>query len=320
MKKTSASLFSVTSCLLTLPLLFSSQVSANSLTQGDVQTSLSFGFLSGKAKEFVFDDSYKLSELNWTIKNAPIVNAEFNYDITPRFSLNARGWTTLMGGSGFNNDWDWEDINDNNFTSHSWGKTNLNYANEIDLSARAWFLQTDRYQAGVLAGYQKSRFSWNMRGGKYNYRGELDDNDNYIAYPEPDTGEFDNSKLSLGYKQSFSAPYIGLTGLWRKDDVEFGALVKFSPWVQSKDNDEHYLRDATFRNKGNDAKMVSARVYAGYDITPQIKLLTEASYTRYSFTRADTQIFDEEGVENHPGGGGLSNQSWMVQAGLQYRF
>lgn len=64
MKKTSASLFSVTSCLLTLPLLFSSQVSANSLTQGDVQTSLSFGFLSGKAKEFVFDDSYKLSELN----------------------------------------------------------------------------------------------------------------------------------------------------------------------------------------------------------------------------------------------------------------
>lgn len=320
MKKTSASLFSVTSCLLTLPLLFSSQVSAHSLMQGDVQTSLSFGFLSGKAHEYVYSDDYKVSELTWTIKNAPIVNAEFNYDITPHFSLNARGWTTIVGGNGFNNDWDWEDANDKNFTSHSWGKANLNYANEIDLSARAWILQGDHYRAGVLAGYQKSRFSWNMHGGKYNYRGDLDDDDNYISFPEPLIGEQDKDKLSLGYKQRFSAPYIGLTGLWRKDDIEFGGLLKFSYWVQSKANDQHYLTGATFREKGNDANMISARLYAGYDVTPQIKLLTEASYTRYSFTRADTQIFDKEGVKYYPGTGGMSNHSWMVQAGLQYRF
>ena len=44
-------------------------------------------------------------------------------------------------------------------------------------------------------------------------------------------------------------PYIGLVGQYRINDFEFNALFKFSDWVRAHDNDEHYMRDLTFRER-----------------------------------------------------------------------
>ncbi len=35
-------------------------------------------------------------------------------------------------------------------------------------------------------------------------------------------------------------PYIGLTGSYRYEDFELGGTFKYSGWVESSDNDEHY--------------------------------------------------------------------------------
>ncbi len=115
--------------------------------------------------------------------------------------------------------------------------TSANYANEYDLNVKGWLLQGDNYKAGVTAGYQETRFSWTARGGSYIY-----DNGRYI-------GNFPHGVRGIGYSQRFEMPYIGLAGDYRINDFECNVLFKYSDWVNAHDNDEHYMRKLTFREK-----------------------------------------------------------------------
>lgn len=68
-------------------------------------------------------------------------------------------------------------------------------------------------------------------------------------------------------------PYIGLAGQYRINDFEFNALFKFSDWVRAHDNDEHYMRELTFREKSTNSRYYGTSVDAGYYITPHAKVL-----------------------------------------------
>lgn len=83
-----------------------------------------------------------------------------------------------------------------------------------------------------MAGYQESRYSFTARGGSYIYSSEEGFRD--------DIGSFPNGERAIGYKQRFKMPYIGLTGSYRYEDFELGGTFKYSGWVESSDNDEHY--------------------------------------------------------------------------------
>ncbi|WP_410175300.1 omptin family outer membrane protease [Pantoea ananatis] len=42
-------------------------------------------------------------------------------------------------------------------------------------------------------------------------------------------------------------PYADMSCCYRYRDFEFNTLLKFSPWIEVRDNDEHYLHHFTFR-------------------------------------------------------------------------
>lgn len=194
-----------------------------------VTVSTSAGMLSGKSHEMVYDagTGRKVSQLDWKIKNVAILKGDISWDAYSFLTLNARGWTSLASGAGHMDDYDWMNDNQSGWTDHSsHPSTNVNYANEFDLNAKGWVFQNENYKAGVMAGYQETRFSWTATGGSYNY-----DNGAY-------TGEFPAGERGIGYSQRFSMPYIGLVGQYRINDFEFNALFKFSDWVRAHDNDE----------------------------------------------------------------------------------
>nr|WP_253073575.1 omptin family outer membrane protease [Sodalis ligni] len=58
-------------------------------------------------------------------------------------------------------------------------------------------------------------------------------------------------------------------------------VAEIQPWVSAKDNDEHYLRQATFRHKANNSHYYSAAVDAGYYVTPNAKIFVELSFNKY---------------------------------------
>ena len=276
--------------------------------------SASAGMLSGKSHEMVYDEATgrKISQLDWKIKNVAILKGDISWDAYSFLTLNARGWTSLASGSGHMDDYDWMNAKQSSWTDHSsHPATNVNYANEYDLNVKGWILQGDNYKAGVTAGYQETRFSWTATGGTYNY-----DNGAY-------QGNFPAGERGIGYSQRFSMPYIGLAGQYRFNDFEFNALFKFSDWVRAHDNDEHYMRDLTFREKTTDSRYYGASVDAGYYVTPHAKVFAEFTYSSYEEGKGGTQIIDTNTGDSGSIGGdaaGISNHNYTITAGLQYRF
>ena len=135
------------------------------------------------------------------------------------------------------------------------------------ISAQGWLFQDDNYKAGVIAGYQETRFSWTATGGSTTMITVR-----RLAIFRPVSG--------IGYSQRFSMPYIGLAGQYRINDFEFNALFKFSDWVRAHDNDEHYMRELTFE-KSTNSRYYGTSVDAGYYITPHAKVFTEFTYSKY---------------------------------------
>ncbi|MFP3439667.1 omptin family outer membrane protease [Pantoea sp. SIMBA_133] len=288
---------------------FTPNLSAESLS-----VSASTGMLGGKAGELVYDPDTgrKISQLDWKIKNVAILKGDISWDAYSFLTLNARGWTSLATGSGRLDDYDWQDSNQGNWTDHSSHPyTRMNHANEYDLNLKGWFLQGDNYRVGAVAGYQETRFSWTAIGGSFDYNnGTL-------------VGDFPRDQTGIGYSQRFSMPYVGLTGRYRINNFEFGALLKFSDWVNAHDNDEHYVRQLTFREKTSSSRYYGASIDAGYYVTPNAKVFAEFTYSKYEEGKGSTQIFDNVSGQSGTIDGdaaGIANHNYTVTAGLQYRF
>ncbi|PWC19104.1 protease [Brenneria roseae subsp. roseae] len=281
--------------------------------QDKLTGSIALGFLAGESQESIYhpnNGGKKASELDWKINSAVILKGDVSYDILPRFSAGLRGWTTLSSGNGTMDDYDWLDNSKPGWShwSHH-AKTDLNYANEIDVNIIGWLVKAHDYKVGATFGYQRTAFSWSAYGGAFNY-----DNGNDIF-------TFPNSYKIIGYRQTYSMPYIGLIGSWRYQDFELSGLIKFSDWVEGKSNDEHYDRDLTIRNKGNNARHLSATVSAGYYIHPQTKIYAEAAYSRYEEARSGLE-WKEAGSSNYFDGdwSGLDNKYYTLSLGVQYKF
>ena len=279
-----------------------------------LSVSTSVGMLGGKSKELVYDASNarKVSQLDWKIRNVAILKGDIACDAFSFLTLNARGWTSLGSGSGHMDDYDWQNARQSGWTDHSsHPSTDVNYANEYDLNVKGWFLQDDNYKVGAVAGYQETRFSWTAYGGTFNY-----DNGNFI-------GSFADRERGIGYSQRFSMPYVGLVGQYRINDFEFNALFKFSDWVRAHDNDEHYMRDLTFREKTSGSRYYGAAVDAGYYLTEHAKVFAEFTWNKYEEGKGGTQaIYNPTGESVSYGGdaAGISNKNYTMTVGLQYRF
>lgn len=114
-----------------------------------------------------------------------------------------------------------------------------------------------------------------------------------------------------------------MTGIVRYQSFELSALAKYSPWVKARDNDEHYFRQLTFRDEGNYGRYYSVLVEIGYYLTSFAKVFTALSWNKYDESRGGTQIIDQvSGEQGYIGGhaSGITNEYYMVTAGLTYRF
>lgn len=273
----------------------------------------SLGYLSGKSKEYVYNPStgYKISELDWEINGETIIRGEANYRVIQWLDFNAQGWINLDKGSAVMDDYDW--LNPNQIPWTDWSHheaTSLRQGNEFDLNFRAWVIQNPSYQLGVMAGYQRTLFSFRAQGGCFTYSNGTD------------TGCFIPGMSVIGYKQVFKSPYIGLAGNFKVNAFEFNALFKYSNMVNANDVDKHYLRNLTFKDGTDQSQFDKVILNAGYFIKPFIKLFVEGSLGYFSNNnRAATSIFDHDtgSITYLPkGSAGLENKNYIIALGIQY--
>lgn len=272
---------------------------------------MSLGALGGESREYVYDadTGQKLSQLNWKIKNVGILKADVSWDVWNWLTLNVHGWASLGAGKGQLDDYDWLDGKPgaSDWSHHT--DTPLNYANEFNLNLKGWLVKGDNYKFGTMMGYQQTRFSWTAFGGHYKYgRGE-------------ETGNFPVGLRGIGYSQTFTTPYVGLVGQYRYQNIELNAQLKYSDWVTVKDNDEHYMRQMTFREKIRNSSYYSVSLDAGYYVTPHARLFTELGYSLYKQGKGGMDMFSANSSSHDYGNvAGIANKNYSLSVGLNYRF
>ncbi|CNH87402.1 omptin family outer membrane protease [Yersinia bercovieri] len=299
----------------TLALLMTCHAAAASYHSGstdNVTISTSLGLLNAQSQEFAYhpgNNNHKLSQLDWEAKNTPIIKMDISWDLLSSLTLTARGWSTLSSGDGVMDDYDWLNKNETQWSQWSHHeKTNLSYANEIDLNAKFWLLNEQNYRIGVMSGYQRSNHSWAAYGGEIKSRNKL------IKLPD--------NIIFIGYKQKFDMPYLGLAGSYRYQDFELTTLLKYSRWVNANSSDEHYQRNQSFKDSSKNSRYYAVSLGAGYYLTPNTKLFVEAAWNRYTEGRGKAQILSHTtGMSTAiSDGAGIAHQSQTVSLGLQYKF
>ncbi|EIE5362128.1 omptin family outer membrane protease [Salmonella enterica] len=279
-------------------------------TPEKISTGLSVGALSGSAKERVYQDGRRVSQLDWKFKNAPILKGNIDWDLSPWVRLGASGWVTA-GSHGASDmvDRDWMLPHQAGYSHISESSSRLRSASFWDVNTTIWGVNDDHWRLGVMAGWQQTDYRWDARGGYYSYWNGLFQ------------GNLPDGKV-IGYKLQFKMPYIGLTGGYRYRDIEMNTSFKYSNWVRASDTDEHYLRNATFRDKNRDSDFYSVSADIGYYITPRAKVFIEGEWMRVTNGRgSETATFHDTGeVGYYPDASGIESSSYNVTAGLKYYF
>lgn len=313
MYKTKALALLLTSSLTSLSAYASESTYASErfFTPENISTALSLGLLSGEAKERAYnplDNGREISQLNWKYKNAVIIKGNVDWDLSPWASLDFDGWTTLTSTPGQMDDYDWMDGSQKQWTDHSsHPDTRLRYANEFDLSIKGWILNNKNYRFGAVAGYQQSSFNWLSKGGYYNYS-------------KGDPGMFEPGKPAASYQQKFAIPYIGLAGLYRYNKLEIDGNFKYSGWVHASGEDQHYLRDITFKSKTDNQEYYSLSASAGYYITDNAKVYLQGSWNRMLNKKGSTSIKYMGMTHNVNDTSGIEHTNFITTVGLKYSF
>ncbi|EKN4864773.1 omptin family outer membrane protease [Yersinia enterocolitica] len=274
--------------------------------------STSLGLLNTEANEYVYDsNNRKVSQLDWKTENTPIIKMDVSWGLLSRLTLTARGWSTLSSSTGTMDDYDWLKPDQTKWTDWSHhDKTNLNYANEIDLNAKFWFLKQKNYRIAMMSGYQRNNSSWTAYGGNYNY----DNGKNIFTTSDTVT--------VIGYKQKFDMTYLGLAGSYHYQKFEFNTLLKYSRWVNANGHDEHYSRKLSFKDSNKNSRYYAIVVDAGYYITPSTKLFVEAAWNQYTEGKGATQILNRTTgtSQNHADSSGIAQKNHTIGFGLLYKF
>jgi outer membrane protease len=296
--------------------LASAQVTNEQRLQvGSAQLSLGAGLLNGQSQEKVYDRGDKVSQLNWDIKQVPTLHLGMTFHPSTWLTLDARGWTRLSGGNSHMKDYDWADGSSDwtHFSDHP--DTRLKHAWQADVSATVWYLKRDDVALGVLAGYQHTRFDWQSRGGSYIY--------SKYGYRD-DRGNFPAGEKAISYQQTYTTPYLGLTGLYSVRDWRLETRFKYSQWVKARDFDTHHMRATTFAgNNGDKGRMYSISAALSYSFNPQLSVKAGLEHQVYAESRGYTKIHklnEGERSRTEPNSSAQSSRTTVSSLALAYQF
>jgi len=280
------------------------------------------GYLAGTAREYVYDEDGKLSQLNWRIKNAATVGLNLAYRPLDWLTIRGQAWTVVASNNQMTDyDWTMRGVGINDWTDRSISPTRMNQSYGADINLAATFYRYGGLSLDALAGvrYQTMRFA--------SYDGT------YIYSVDPATGESSSNPSDLhnlegnfegkliNYKQTWRSGYLGAAMRYDAGKFDVYGQVVVSPWTFGKDRDNHLQRNFISRARGERSSMFGMELGANYHLTPRWTLYSTFGYEKYAHAKADTHAV-QQGVSSFDpvGSAGLANQTWNLRVGAKLAF
>ncbi len=306
----------------------------------DIQVSVNPGFMNGKIKEYVYspaqiknkngefelDPDFKMSELDWDIKNIPVLNFNSDFDILNYIYAGFNASLAWPKESGNMQDYDWL----NPFTTAWKNDTpneNTNYSchtNNLDkyISFTAAFGGTIPLPAQIkLTLYGAYHYDYISLTGSNGYR----------KYKSEDFKEVEMEGKVISYKNEMNSVLFGLKA--RVNTIPHTLIeadLNFSPALTYLSAyDYHYITHALFWDKFDNIWQVQAKLSAQYKFNEHHKLGLSGSinYLPSAKGKTYTKGLNNNGIpantqwgtsSDDTGGGGYKKFIWNIS--LNYSF
>lgn len=289
-----------------------------------IDASLSLGHLHGTAHELVLDarTGRKVSELIWEMDGVTLLRGTVGGQVSPWWRFDVMGATTVNGGDGVMDDYDWLDPNNSDWThwSHH-DTTDVEHAHQLDASSSLSLFRHPNFSFDLKGGVRWDQTVFQAWGGQYIYTSDPADPTTF----RDTVGNFDSSKPGITYKQNFFTPYLGVGGNLYFGPLTVNASASGSWWVQANAEDQHHFRYLMFRDEANEGTMKNFAVNASYDITENISITGGYDYISYDAPDAKTSVSAVDGTAealrgHYPeGSAAFDSETHSITLGVKYR-
>lgn len=266
----------------------------------------SLGLREGEAREVVYDDAHRLSELQWEMKGLVWAGMELSVRTGGRWSFAAGIWTALTRGDGEMRDYDWM-VPGWDWTDYSRSETDIDEAWSADLNAAYRVFTWTGGAASLVAGYQRDTTRWSDRGQEFLY--------SESAFRDT-PGHFGGAAL-IDYEQTYDIPYLGVQ-VESRGTARWGwqAYARYSPLVRARDWDHHILRDLHFEGDFSGGDYWAAGAAVSRSLTKNWSLTAALQAQWIPEFRGDMRIV--EIAETYADGAGIEQESVALTVALNW--
>jgi omptin len=280
---------------------------------GTVTFSGSFGLSAIKANEYVYQGSFKASQLIWKSRYVDTVNGMIAVDLDHDWYASAEGMIGF-NGDGHLADYDWFQRGAPWSDRSLHPDTRLNHYFALGAEVGRTLISRDNTEIGLGAGFKYTDVQWSAWGGSYIYSDRAGFRDV--------RGHFDPDQKGITYRQVWPVPYIGVNLSHTEGAWSFSSSVRGGVSVNAYDIDDHWVRSLRFIDDFDTTPTLSLTSSVNYALSGRMSLYLSGSLDRMFKTRADTETINESNGKTfhnkNDAGGDFS--SAMISFGLKGQF
>jgi len=279
-----------------------------------VRVALEVGYLSARAKEYLYDNGRTVSELIWDVNSAASITGRAEMSMSPRWQLSGSA-TIGINYDNFMVEYDWlTDSPDWSDRSLSWD-TRLDHYVAVDAGASYAFWKTYNTTMKAIGGLRYTDIKMSTYGGEYIYTPEGGDFRSEI-------GNFPDSERGITYRQRLPVIYGGLGAARQFGSLHLDASVLGGLTVWARDKDNHWNRAAVYKADFDSRPYLALQMRASVPVTDRGEAVLSARYEKHFRMRGDLHITDFSDGTSSSGrdGAGASLQTINVGIGLKFRF
>jgi plasminogen activator len=274
-----------------------------------VSGQLSMGVANGRARELVYDNGYKLSQLDWKLDNVFMIGAGVSIKPLSWLRFNGNVWLLPGDGNGTMDDYDWyvEGWDWTHWSHHS--NVSVKEGTMYDINAELTFLRFNESSVFGIVGYKHDHWKWEARGGNFIYS-EYYFRDTYFSLPD--------NELGITYEQTYDAPYIGIGFHANLNPITLDGRFIGSTLVSSSDKDMHHLKNIYFTDDFDSGHMFGIDFACTYNFTPHFAATAAFQYQKYEEITGDASALYLDSGEKYTwkDGAGISLESTLISLSL----
>ncbi|EPR35086.1 peptidase A26 omptin [Alkalidesulfovibrio alkalitolerans DSM 16529] len=276
-----------------------------------VALEISGGYLTGESREYVYEGSHKLSQLEWQLRDIYMVGANVSVGATDWLVVNVGGWMAVNDHAGRMTDYDWTQENELMWTDRSIHTAKLERGFMLDTNVQTPLHLNDHFSVVPMVGFKFDNWKWTARDGS----------GIYSVNGWHDTPVTFNGKV-IDYEQWYYVPYIGLSASANYEGFTLDAYARGTIYAWAEDRDNHILRSTIFKGKFTHMRYYGLGVKAGYAFTDRFSLALAYDYQKFLTTKGDVRINDRTAGDRsyEHKGGGVDHHSNMFSVSLSYLF